>query len=181
MPDSLSRLLLAATFAAEKHRDQRRKDAEESPYINHPIAVANVLVNDGGVTDVNVIAAALLHDTVEDTDTSSNEISATFGIEVCLLVSEVTDDKSLPKADRKQLQVDHAPNKSDGAKQLKIADKICNIRDINNESPATWDQERKIEYLNWASRVVDGCQGVNSKLDRLIDDELVLARTRLQS
>jgi guanosine-3',5'-bis(diphosphate) 3'-pyrophosphohydrolase len=180
MSETVSKLLLAATYAAEKHRDQRRKDAVAAPYINHPLAVASVLASDGGVTDVNLLMAALLHDTVEDTSTSSDELTESFGSDVSYLVGEVTDDKSLPKAERKQLQIDNSPGKSERAKQLKIADKICNLRDINASSPSSWGTDRKVEYLEWAARVVDGCRGVNPKLDKLFDEELIRARTRFQ-
>ena len=181
MSNDISRLLLAATFAADKHRDQRRKNADASPYINHPLAVATVLANDGGVTDVELLTAALLHDTVEDTSTSHDEITELFGNEVSDLVSEVTDDKSLPKERRKQLQIENAPHKSDRAKQLKVADKICNVRDIDATSPANWDADRKAQYLDWAVRVIDGCRGVNQTLDQLFDQAITEARDRLNA
>ena len=177
--NDISRLLRAATFAADKHRDQRRKNADASPYINHPLAVASVLVNDAGVTDADLLTAALLHDTVEDTATTLDEIKQLFGNEVCNLVAEVTDDKSLPKERRKQLQIEKAPHKSNRAKQLKIADKICNIRDIDANSPANWDGDRKIQYVDWAVQVVDGCRGANQELDRLFDRVITEARQRL--
>ena len=161
METDLARLLRAASFAADKHSSQRRKNTDASPYINHPLAVAAVLASEGGVTDVELLAAALLHDTVEDTDTSSEELARCFGPAIAGLVAEVTDDKTLPKSRRKQLQVEHAPDKSPAAKQLKIADKICNIRDLDMTSPAGWDLERKVQYVDWAERVVAGCRGVN--------------------
>ncbi len=181
MSNDLSRLLAASTFAAQKHRDQRRKDAEVSPYINHPLAVATVLADVGGVTDIILLTAALLHDTVEDTDTSPDEITALFGNDVSDLVGEVTDDKSLPKEQRKCLQVERAPHKSDRAKQLGIADKICNLRDINGVSPVSWDSLRKRQYLDWAVRVIDGCRGVNPGLDRLFDQVVEDAARRLKA
>lgn len=180
MSENASKLLLAARYAAEQHRDQRRKNAVAAPYINHPIAVASLLAGEGGVTDVDLLVAALLHDTVEDTSSSNDELADLFGSEVSYLVSEVTDDKSLPKAQRKQLQVDQSPAKSERAKQLKIADKICNIRDIDASSPTDWETARKVEYLDWAARVVNGCRGVNQKLDQVFDEEIVRARSRLQ-
>lgn len=176
MPADLSLLFRAATFAANKHRDQRRKDVGASPYINHPLAVASRLVNDGGVNDVQLLCAALLHDTVEDTATTFDELTEAFGEEISQLVSEVTDDKSLKKEERKQLQIEHAPHKSERAKQLKIADKICNVGDINAESPAGWSRERKLEYFDWAENVIAGCRGVNESLDRAFD--LVLQTSR---
>lgn len=178
MPNDMLRLLRAATFAADKHRDQRRKDVEASPYVNHPLAVAELLAN-AGVNDIELLIAALLHDTVEDTATTSDELTQQFSASVGELVAEVTDDKSLPKERRKQLQIENAPHKSDRAKQLKIADKICNIRDIDNQSPADWDMARKIEYIHWASRVVNGCRGVNSRLDQFFDETIDAAHRRL--
>jgi len=172
-------LLQVARFAADRHRDQRRKDAVAAPYINHPLAVAELLAVDGGVVDIRLLAAALLHDTVEDTDTRLDEISQQFGAEVGELVAEVTDDKRLPKSRRKELQIETAPYKSERAKQLKIADKICNIRDIDADSPVGWNLERKAQYLQWAVRVVDGCRGVNPDLDQLFEETIAKARQRL--
>lgn len=172
-------LLRAASFAARKHRDQRRKDEDASPYINHPLAVANVLASEAGVTDETLLVAALLHDTVEDTETTPDDIEALFGVAVRRLVEEVTDDKNLPKRTRKALQIEHAHNSSAAAKQLKIADKICNIRDTTNSPPTTWSIERKKEYVDWADRVVAGCRGVHPELDRLYDDASAAARKTL--
>jgi len=152
----LALLLKALAFAAHKHRDQRRKDAQASPYINHPIALADVLVNEGGVSDTEVLCAALLHDTVEDTATTPEELVNAFGSRIARIVAEVTDDKSLAKAERKQAQVDHAAHLSAEAKRVKIADKICNLRDVDQHPPAQWDRARRREYFDWAKRVVDG-------------------------
>jgi guanosine-3',5'-bis(diphosphate) 3'-pyrophosphohydrolase len=179
MAHDLTRLLQAASFAADRHRDQHRKDAAESPYINHPLAVAELLADVGGMTDIDLLAAALLHDTVEDTTTSLDEISRQFGDEVRQLVAEVTDNKSLPKMRRKELQIENAPHKSARAKQLKIADKICNVRDLDADSPVGWDRDRKAHYLDWAVNVVAGCRGVNPGLERLFDDSITKARQRL--
>ncbi len=180
MSSEISQLISAAAFAANRHSDQRRKDKGKTPYINHPLAVACLLAVDGNVNDVELLMAALLHDTVEDTATSLDELAESFGEDVRDLVAEVSDDKSLPKHRRKELQVENAPRKSDSAKQLKIADKICNIRDIDGDSPVGWDAERKSQYLDWASKVVDGCRGVNKKLDRLFDATITEARQRLE-
>ncbi len=173
-------LLEAATFAADKHRDQRRKGAEASPYINHPLAVAGLLALEAGVKDETLLLAALLHDTVEDTDTTLEELEETFGPTVRGIVDEVTDDKSLPKMQRKALQVEHAPNASAAAKQLKIADKVCNIRDITDRPPAGWSQLRKAEYLSWTEDVVRGCRGVNETLDAVYDRAIAAARQTLE-
>jgi len=165
----LALLLKALAFAAHKHRDQRRKDAEASPYINHPIALADVLVNEGGVTDAPVIAAALLHDTVEDTDTRPQELAEAFGPRIAGIVAEVTDDKALPKAERKRLQVEHAASISREAKLVKLADKICNLRDVAQRPPAGWDLARRREYFDWAKSVVDRLRGVHPVLEAAFD------------
>ena len=161
-----SQLLKAISFAAEKHRDQRRKDAEASPYINHPIAVATVLAAEGGVSDEVTLLAAALHDTVEDTKTTFEELEEHFGLEVAGLVREVTDDKSLEKMDRKRLQIQHASQSSSRAKQLKIADKICNIRDITVCPPADWSLERRRKYLSWSEDVWPGAEKLTLGLIR---------------
>jgi guanosine-3',5'-bis(diphosphate) 3'-pyrophosphohydrolase len=162
-------VLQALEFAAHKHRDQRRKNLEASPYINHPIALANVLWAEGKVHDPGVLAAALLHDTIEDTDTSAEELRSRFGTRVAKIVMEVTDDKSLDKATRKRLQVSHAPKLSREAKLVKLADKICNLRDMGASPPLTWPLSRQREYFDWAKRVVDGLRGVSPKLEKVFD------------
>jgi GTP diphosphokinase / guanosine-3',5'-bis(diphosphate) 3'-diphosphatase len=173
-------LLKAIEFAADKHRSQRRKDAEASPYINHPIAVATVLAAEGKVSDEVVLLAAALHDTVEDTRTTFAELEEHFGHEVTALVREVTDDKSLDKMERKRLQIEHAAQSSSRAKQVKIADKICNIRDITVAPPADWSLERRSEYLAWAEKVVAGCRHVNTRLDRAFDQAITQAMEMLK-
>ena len=167
-------ILRALEFAAHKHRDQRRKDAQASPYINHPIALANVLVRDGGIDDPVVIAAALLHDTVEDTQTTPQELRQAFGDKVAGIVEEVTDDKNLLKAERKRLQVEHAATISPEAKLVKLADKICNVRDVALHPPAKWDLVRRREYFDWAKAVVDRMRGTHPVLERLFDDAYAL-------
>jgi GTP diphosphokinase / guanosine-3',5'-bis(diphosphate) 3'-diphosphatase len=169
MKGELALLLKALAFAAHKHRDQRRKDAEASPYINHPIALADVLVNEGGVSDVEVLCAALLHDTVEDTATTHEELAGAFGPRIARIVAEVTDDKALAKAERKRLQVEHAAALSREAKLVKLADKICNLRDVAQRPPASWDLARRREYFDWAKRVVDGLRGVHPRLEAAFD------------
>jgi guanosine-3',5'-bis(diphosphate) 3'-pyrophosphohydrolase len=170
MTDPLDAILDALQFAALKHRDQRRKDLEASPYINHPIALANVLWREAGVTQPDVIAAALLHDTIEDTDTTEAELRERFGRKVAAMVMEVTDDKTLDKATRKRLQIDHAPKLSRGAKLVKLADKICNLRDMAASPPKTWPRSRQREYFDWAKQVVDGLRGVHPQLERIFDE-----------
>ena len=165
----LALLFRALAFAAHKHRDQRRKDAEASPYINHPIALAEILAGEGGVTDAEVLAAALLHDTIEDTDTSPEELRAEFGERIAAMVAEVTDDKSLPKSERKRLQIVHAAGVSPGAKLVKLADKICNLRDVAERPPAKWDLQRRQEYFEWAKRVIDQLRGAHPGLEAAFD------------
>ena len=163
-------LLKALEFAAEKHRDQRRKGVEASPYINHPIQVAEVLATFGQIDDLTTLLAAILHDTIEDTDTTKADLEDLFGRDVAEVVSEVTDDKTLPKQERKRLQVEHTPHLSDKAKQIKIADKTCNVRDIGSKPPADWDDVRRKEYFDWAEAVVAGCRGVNQELEEYFDE-----------
>jgi guanosine-3',5'-bis(diphosphate) 3'-pyrophosphohydrolase len=167
-------ILKALEFAAVKHRDQRRKDAQASPYINHPIALANVLVHDGGVSDPLVLAAALLHDTLEDTQTTAAELREAFGEKVAGIVGEVTDDKSLLKAERKRLQVEHAAHISREAKLVKLADKICNVRDVAFHPPAKWDLARRREYFDWAKAVVDRMRGTHAGLELKFDETYAL-------
>lgn len=176
---SPTQLLKAIAFAANKHRHQRRKDAEASPYINHPIAVTTVLAAEGDVTDEVTLIAAALHDTVEDTQTTFGELEEHFGSVVAGLVREVTDDKSIEKMERKRLQIGHAPNLSILAKQLKIADKICNVRDVTDAPPADWQLKRRRDYLDWAMDVVAGCRGVNAKLDQAFDQAINRAKSKL--
>lgn len=173
--DVLAKLVKATDFSAKKHRNGRRKDADKTPYINHPIGVAEILTEEGGINDVDILCAALLHDTVEDTDTSFEEIEELFGKVVRDYVDEVTDDKTLEKMERKRLQVVNAPKKTPGAKQVKLADKLYNLRDLNRCTPDGWDEERVVNYFKWAKQVVDGLRGANAALESKLD-ELFLAR-----
>jgi guanosine-3',5'-bis(diphosphate) 3'-pyrophosphohydrolase len=156
-------------FAAVKHRDQRRSDPEKTPYINHPIGVANILSSEGDVTDLEVLMAAILHDTVEDTETTFEEIEENFGVEIRKIVGEVTDDKSLPKMERKRLQIEHAKHASPKAKLVKLGDKLYNLRDLQRVTPVGWTEERKGEYFIWAKKVVDNLRGTNEKLENELD------------
>ena len=177
--NSLALLLRAAAFSAEQHGPQRRKNAEESPYINHPIEVAHVLASTGGITDVLTLVAALLHDTIEDTPASGGDLEREFGAQVRSLVEEVTDDKTLEKAKRKELQILHAPSLSTRAKQIKLGDRICNVRDVLADPPAGWDLQRRVEYLSWSTAVAEGCRGANEALERCLDKLLVEGREAL--
>ena len=179
--DSLSKILTAASFAAQKHKDQKRKGSDGEPYINHPIEVANLLVSAGRVEDGDVIIAGLLHDTVEDCGVSFEEIAEQFGTVVAGYVRELTDDKSLPKAERKRLQIEHAPHLSHGAKQIKLADKISNIRDVTENPPEGWDVKRRREYVEWGEDVVAGLRGANAELEKLFDEIVEDAKKRIQA
>lgn len=166
----LDLILAAAAFAADRHRRQRRKDADASPYINHPLALAHILSREGGITDSTILCAALLHDTVEDTETTLDELERLFGAEVASIVAEVTNDERLPKAEQKRLQVANAASKSPGAKLVKLADKIANLRDIAATPPADWSARRRAEYYRWSREVVAGLRGVSPALEQAFDD-----------
>ncbi len=167
-----AQLLAAVDFAARKHRAQRRKDSDATPYINHPIAVAELLARVASVEELPALQAALLHDTLEDTKTTPEELGALFGEDVRRLVQELTDDKSLPQAERKRLQVEHAPDLSPRARLIKLADKIANLGDLTPTAPVAWPIERKREYLAWAASVVAAIRGSNPALERLFDQTL---------
>jgi guanosine-3',5'-bis(diphosphate) 3'-pyrophosphohydrolase len=174
--NDIAKFIEAASFAAKKHAGQKRKGADGEPYINHPLEVANLLANVGKVEDYDVLIAALLHDTVEDTGTTKEEISEKFGENVAGMVLEVTDDKTLPKAERKQMQIEHAPHLSPGAKLVKLGDKISNITDILNNPPHDWTPERKREYIAWGEKVVAGLRGANENLEKYFDETAARAK-----
>lgn len=171
--DNTGMLIKAIRFAAGKHRNQRRKDSLKSPYINHPIEVLQLLWEVGQVRDSQVLLGAVLHDTVEDTNTSAGEISEIFGPEVAEYVLEVTDDKSLPKNKRKQKQIEVAGHKSHGAKLISLADKSCNLRNLNDIPPQHWNRKRRSEYLLWSERVVAGLRGTSDALEEYYDQQLI--------
>lgn len=176
----IDKLLEAISFAATKHKDQRRKGANAEPYINHPIAVAKLLTDVAIVYDVDILQAAILHDTIEDTETTQEELLKKFGKTVTDYVIEMTDDKSLLKAERKRLQIVNAPKKSKGAKQIKLCDKICNITDVMNNPPTHWNIERRKEYFDWAERVIRALDCDNYNLVRLFEKRIGEAREKLR-
>lgn len=180
MDDSAGTLLKAIRFSAIKHRDQRRKDPSESPYINHPIQVAETLWEIGGVRDAATLAAAILHDTIEDTMTSPEEIHTNFGSEILALVLEVSDDRDLPKSERKRLQIEHAPHISHAAKLIKLADKISNLGDVLHAPPSDWSLQRRQEYLLWTEQVVAGLRGTNPALEKQYDETLAAGKQILE-
>lgn len=165
----LNLLIPALAYAADKHRHQRRKGSDRSPYINHLLDVLDLLWRVGEIRDPVVLTAAVLHDAVEDTGASPDEIAALFGPAVRDLVMQVTDDKSLPKEERKRLQEEHAPHLSPGAQAIKLADKISNVRDLSLHPPEDWSEQRRREYEAWAARVVDDLRGANPALEREFD------------
>ena len=166
----LNLLLKALSFAAHKHKDQRRKDKAASPYINHPISLANILCNEAHITDMEVICGALLHDTIEDTDTTPEELEVEFGKTIKTIVMEVSDDTSLSRPERKQQQIDHAAGVSDKAKLVKLADKISNLRDVTSNPPPDWPMSQRREYFAWAKQVIDQVRGVHPALEALFDE-----------
>lgn len=179
-PNDVPLVLSALRFAARKHRDQRRKGEDASPYINHPIEVAHVLSAVGGVDDPEVLAAAVLHDTVEDTETTLAEIESLFGPGVRRIVEEVSDDPELSREERRTRQVACAPSLSAGARLVKLGDKICNALDVTHAPPAGWSPRRRLDYLDWTARVVDGCRGVNPRLEAHFDRVLADGRRILE-
>jgi GTP diphosphokinase / guanosine-3',5'-bis(diphosphate) 3'-diphosphatase len=171
-------VLKAADSAARWHVHQRRKGPAEEPYINHLVEVVMLVANATGGKDTNLVIAALLHDAMEYCEVPTELITETFGDDVASLVEEVTDDKSLPKAVRKDEQVKTAPTKSSRAKILKLADKISNLRAIASSAPSDWSVKRRLEYVRWASEVAKGLRGVNQKLEEQFDNAAAAAERR---
>jgi (p)ppGpp synthase/HD superfamily hydrolase len=160
----------ALDYAARKHVGQRRKGEAKEPYVNHLAEVAYLLAEATGGNDTDLVIAGLLHDCIEDQGVKYEELVELFGTDVAGLVRDVTDDKTLLKAERKRLQVEHAPHKSDRAKMLKIADKTSNLRAIAVSPPSGWDEQRKRDYYAWAQAVVAGCRGANAFLEAKFDE-----------
>jgi guanosine-3',5'-bis(diphosphate) 3'-pyrophosphohydrolase len=169
----------AADFAARRHSGQQRKGRGNEPYVNHLAEVANLLSIATDGTDAELVAAGWLHDTIEDTATTREELAQEFGERVTALVVEVTDDMTLPKQERRQKQIVDAPRKSPGTKLIKIADKISNIRARILPQPSQEERDDLIDYVGWAEKVVAGCRGVNAVLDRMFDETVTLARSTL--
>jgi (p)ppGpp synthase/HD superfamily hydrolase len=165
MTQPLMLVAAALDFAASHHVDHRRKGMRGEPYVNHLAEVAHLIAQATEGGDPELVAAALLHDAVEDTDATLDEIERHFGAAIARLVAEVTDDKSLPKAERKRLQVETAPRKSERARLLKLADKISNLRTLHSSPPDDWPEERRQAYVAWAEEVAGHCMGLNAFLD----------------
>jgi (p)ppGpp synthase/HD superfamily hydrolase len=167
----------AALLAAQRHSGATRKGRGNEPYVNHLAEVANLLSEASGGTDAELVAAGWLHDTIEDTDTTREELADRFSVRVAALVAEVSDDMGLPKDERRRLQVVAAPHKSPDAKLIKIADKISNIRARIVSEPSAEERADLIDYVGWAEQVVSGCRGGNAWLDRTFDEAVTLARS----
>ena len=167
--DNMGRLLKGIHFACIKHSTQRRKDPEQTPYINHPVGVAHILY-ENDIKDIDVLLAAVLHDTIEDTNTTLEELQIEFGEKVAGIVADCTDDKSLDWKERKRLQIVTANSKSREAKLVKLADKIYNLKDLQRSTPNGWTKERVLAYFSWAKQVTNECRGISSKLDAILND-----------
>lgn len=179
MSEDVVRLARAVDFAARKHTNQKRKGAAAEPYLNHLTEVALMVAEATEGRDLVAVMGAYLHDTIEDTNATREELEDEFGAEVAALVAEVTDDKSRPKAERKATQVRSAPHKSERAKLVKIADKISNLNSLLSSPPTDWEDSRKREYVDWAAQVVAGCRGVNARLDASFDQAYARAKQLL--
>jgi guanosine-3',5'-bis(diphosphate) 3'-pyrophosphohydrolase len=162
----------AILFAATCHAGQFRKDGV-TPYINHPIEVMHLLAFTGNITDEEILMAAVLHDVVEDTNTTVEEIAERFGKNVASIVLELTDDISLSKEERKHQQLVSCKKLSHAAKLIRISDKICNVYDILYAPPGDWDLKRRKEYLAWANAVVCKIEGTNEGLERHFDELII--------
>lgn len=178
-PLDLDAIFEAIIFAARKHHGQERKDGHVSPYITHPLAVARVIFSIGQVYDQDILNAAILHDTLEDTQTSPNEIRARFGEDVLAIILQVSDDKSLEKNLRKQLQVLHAQELSYPARIIKLADKLCNCRDMLHIPPKNWELKRRQDYIQWAADVIAQVRGTNPNLEAAFDELIIEAEAML--
>ena len=176
---TIIKLLDAAIFAAKEHKGQVRKGSSRLPYITHPLAVAREILQVGGIDDPDILVAAILHDTIEDSKTPQDVIRERFGDRVLSLVLEVSDDKSLEKSERKRLQVVHAPHLSNDAIAIKMADKIVNSRDILEDPPEDWSLKRLQEYIQWSADVIYRVRGTNAHLEAVFDGILASAEREL--
>lgn len=179
MLSSIQLISEAAELAAQRHTGTPRKARPNEPYVNHLAEVANLLATATDGADAELVAAGWLHDTVEDTETSREELAQTFSDRVASLVTECTDDMNLPKTERRQKQIEDAPHKSPGAKLIKIADKISNIRARIVPDPSKEQRDDLADYVSWAEKVVAGCRGVNARLDTTFDETVRTAKRLL--
>lgn len=176
----LGLLLAAAHFSADKHRDQRRKGSRNTPYINHPLEVAERLNRVGGIENATILAAAILHDTIEDTETTAAELAGLFGPAIAAIVEELSDDKDLHWRDRKRLEIEHAAKVSTAARLIKLSDKTSNVTDTVANPPGDWTLQRRRDYLEFAAKVAAGCRGLNAQLDAEFDSVLKAAQAKLR-
>lgn len=175
----LNRIFTAAIFAARKHQGQVRKDDRQSPYITHPLQVAQILWDIGGVREAQTLIAAILHDTIEDTATTRAEVREGFGEEILKIVLEVTDDKTQEKMTRKRMQVLHAPSLSKPARLIKLGDKLVNCCDILKNPPSNWTLMRRQNYIQWGADVIAQIRGTNVALEKAFDAMLAEAQAQL--
>ncbi len=166
----VEKILKGVEFAADKHRLQTRKNKEKTPYIAHPIGVAENLMKTGNVRDASMIIGALLHDTLEDTQTTFSEIEKAFGKDVANYVKELSCDKGLTHSEKNRRQVIEASHKSAGAAQIKLADKLANLSELTHNPPSSWTQERVDQYYEWAQSVIDRLPAANPALKKAVDD-----------
>ena len=176
--NTITDLARAYHFAAVRHTNQKRKGKAGEPYVNHLTEVAELVASATGGEDIDLLIAAVLHDTIEDTGTSTEDLAREFGERVSSLVAEVTDDKSLHKSERKRLQIEHAPHISPGAKIIKLADKTANLHSLRKSPPADWATDRVEEYISWSKQVVAGCRGTNAWLERQFDEAVAAFDSR---
>ncbi|APG15512.1 guanosine-3',5'-bis(diphosphate) 3'-pyrophosphohydrolase [Bradyrhizobium elkanii] len=169
----------AAELAARRHNGMARKGRGNEPYINHLAEVANLLAIATDGADAELVAAGWLHDAIEDTETTREELARKFSDRVASLVVECTDDMSLPKSERRRRQIVDTPKKSAGATLIKIADKISNIGARIHSDPSAEERDDLADYTGWAEQVVAGCRGGNSWLDARFDDAVRAARAAL--
>lgn len=173
------RFVEALAYASEKHRFQVRKGRERTPFIHHPIQVTQLLSNYVAAADDNLLCAALLHDTLEDTDATAAELERRFGSQVCRIVQEVTDAKRLQRTEREQCQIDEAPTLSEAAKLVRLADKVMNVHDVGRFPPLSWSVRRRLEYIDWCEAVVYCLRGVNAELEARFAEECHCSRRRI--
>ncbi|WP_022673006.1 HD domain-containing protein [Novosphingopyxis baekryungensis] len=164
-----SALIRAAVYAADRHCGQTRGDGV-TPYINHPLAVASILRNDGGISDPDTLVAALLHDVVEDTNATIDEVRTLFGEGVAAIVAEVSDDTSLPREQRRREQLGKIRLMSPGGRLVKLADKIANLRDLQSSPPRDWSMDRQLAYVSFACAAVNQLRGTHAALEHIFDE-----------
>jgi hypothetical protein len=169
MGHEIKSLTTALAFAADAHRNQRRKGAAQEPYINHLIEVMDLVARSGHGHDIDVLVAAVLHDCVEDTATSYDDLAARFGERVATIVRENSDDMTLPKSERRRARIAAMPHKSPAARAVKIADVISNLRAIAISPPAGWTAERKLGYLEACRQLIDAGRGADPALEAAFD------------